>query len=289
MPDYSLWLVEYARCDAQPVSSLVYSHHNQGLTSIPFSFLVIRGEGRTIAVDTGYFDVGYGHELSLRFAVQPVRPISLVLADLGFRGEDFDSVILTHAHYDHLGGASAFPRARFYLQKRELQGWLDVLARPQTYSFLTAAIDPADIRGLSELMAEHRLTLVEGQVDDLFPGISLVPVWESHTYGSQVVTVEQASPANGKWVFTGDACYTLANFGDNPPDGPFLPVGFGVGSLTEMVSALVKIYQLAGGELGRLIIPHDPTMWETYPSRLTSGGMHIAEIQLAAGEETRLA
>ncbi len=290
MDAYSIWLVEYGYCATQPVSSLMYSLHNQGVRTIPFTFLIVKGNGRVIAVDTGYLDEGYGHELSVRFGMTAIRPIRNALADIGVRGEEVDTVILTHAHYDHLGGSAVFPNAHFYLQKKELLDWMEVLARPKEYAFLTAALDPNDIRNAIDLANAGRLTLLDGPAENILPGISCVPVFDSHTYGHQVVTIAKAGGESGeRWVFTGDACYSYENYGGVDGRGPYLPVGFGVGSITGMVDALATIRELAGGDLRRLIITHDGDMWGAHPSAATSDGMHIAEVQLAAGEKSRLA
>ncbi len=288
MESYSIWLLEYGYCSVQPVSSLIYSKHNQGIRQIPFTFLVMKGNGHTIAVDTGYYDTGYAHELSLRFAMTRMQPIEDMLAAIGIAGGEFDAVLLTHAHYDHLGGAKAFPNAHFYIQKKELFDWIEIMAKPQAYSFLTAAIDPGDIQYAVGLIGEQRMTLLDGQVDDLLPGISLVPVFDTHSYGHQLVTVRRGINDDSRWIFTGDACYSFENFGADPAIGPYLPVGFGVGSLTNMVAALDLIHNLAEGDLRRLIIPHDDDMWRNFPSSVTREGMHIAEIQLAPGETSRL-
>ncbi len=289
MDAYSIWLVEYGYCATQPVSSLMYSRHNQGIRTIPFTFLILKGNGRTVAVDTGYIDEGYAHELSVRFDMTAIRPIEKALADIGVRGEEMDTVILTHAHYDHLGGSKAFPNAHFYLQKKELLDWIEALARPKEYAFLTAALDPNDIRNAIDLADAGRLTLLDGAAENILPGVSCTPVFNSHTYGHQVVSIAKAG-GNGdeRWVFTGDACYSFENYGADGK-GPYLPVGFGVGSITGMVDALVTIRDLAGGDLNRLIITHDSDMWKVHPSAVKSDGMHIAEVQLAAGEKSRLA
>ena len=289
MNAYSIWLVEYGCCATQPVSSLMYSRHNEGIRTIPFTFLILRGnDGRTIAVDTGYIDEGHAHELSIRFGMTAIRPIEKALADIGIRGEEVDTVILTHAHYDHLGGSKAFPNAHFYLQKKELFDWMETLARPKEYAFLTAALDPNDIRNVVDLADAGRLTLLDGAAENLLPGISCIPVFNSHTYGHQVVTIDKDGGSAGeRWVFTGDACYSFENYGAEGK-GPYLPVGFGVGSITGMVEALVKIRELAGGDLKRLIITHDSDMWEAHSSAVKSDGMHVAEVQLAAGERSRI-
>ncbi|HEY9594412.1 MAG TPA: MBL fold metallo-hydrolase, partial [Spirochaetia bacterium] len=109
MSDYSMWLVEYGYCTTQAVSSLVFGRHNAGIRTIPFSFLVLKGKDHLVAVDTGYYDEGYAHELTVRFGVDRVKPIETALQEIGIRGEDVDTVIITHAHYDHMGGIKAFP------------------------------------------------------------------------------------------------------------------------------------------------------------------------------------
>jgi len=288
--NYSIWLIEYGYCTTQPVSSLVFSKHNQGVRTIPFTFLIVKGNGHTIAVDTGYFDEGYAHDLTVKFGVDRIKSIDTALAEIGIKGSEVDTVIITHAHYDHLGGTRAFPKAHFYMQERELTEWIKVMALPRQYAFLSAALDPADIKNVVELMAQGRLTLVDGQVSNLLPGISLEPVFDSHTYGMQLVTIDNRDKNgnNNPWVFTSDACYSFDNFGANPETGPYFPVGFGVGNLTEMVKALVRIYELAEHRLDRLIITHEERMWTNFPSKQTSEGMHVAEVQLSGKESSRV-
>ncbi len=290
MSDYSMWLVEYGYCTTQAVSSLVFGRHNAGIRTIPFSFLVLKGKDHLVAVDTGYYDEGYAHELTVRFGVDRVKPIETALQEIGIRGEDVDTVIITHAHYDHMGGIKAFPKAHFYLQQTELLEWIKVLALPPRFDFLSAAIDPGDVKNVIELMAQKRLTLVDGPVTDLLPGISVFPAYESHTYGLQLVTIDDTDERGepSPWVFTSDAAYSFENFGPEGTFDSYSPVGFGVGSLTGMVGSLETIRKLARGRIDRLIIPHDAAMWRRFPTAGTSDGMHVAEIRLHAGEKTRL-
>ena len=290
MDDYSMWLVEYGTCTKQPVSSLVYGRHNSGIRSIPFTFLVVKGKGHLIAVDTGYYDEGYAHELTVKFGVDRMKSVDLALSELGFRGADFDTVILTHAHYDHIGGIKAFPNAHFIMQEHELLEWMKVLALPKEYDFLSAAINPGDIANLVALMEKKSLTLVDGPVEDILPDISLHPVFDSHTYGLQLVRIRNhdAEGSYDDWIFTSDACYSFDNLSKDGRFGTYFPVGFGVGSITGMVRALETIRVLSHDRLDRLIIPHEAEMWRRFPVKKTSNGMYIAEICLAAGEASRI-
>lgn len=290
MGNYSMWLLEYAYCTTQPVSSLVYGKHNAGLTTIPLTFMILKGNGHTIAIDTGYYDEGYGHELTVKCGADKVIPIEGAMASIGISGEEVDTVILTHAHYDHSGGIKAFPNAHFYIQEKEVLDWIKVLAKPREYDFLTIALDPNDLKSMIDLMVENRITLLNGEVKDLLPGIDVIPLHDTHTYGLQMLTITNTDVDGNpeKWVFVGDACYSFDNFGDRDFDGVYRPVGFGVGNLTKMVEALDLSMKLAGGRKDRMIVSHEATMWDTFPTKVDENNMHTAEIYLAEGEESRM-
>jgi glyoxylase-like metal-dependent hydrolase (beta-lactamase superfamily II) len=50
----------------------------------------------------------------------PEWEIPAVLAKVGRNSEDIDIVIVTHCHYDHVGGNKWFARARFFIHRNEI-------------------------------------------------------------------------------------------------------------------------------------------------------------------------
>src|SRR5512135_186512 len=159
MPNYSMWLIEYAHCPTQPVGSLLAGQHNQGETMLAFTYLVLRGEGHVALVDVGYNYAGNGKAKADHFGVTDWQPPDRLLAKVGLRPADVDTIILTHAHFDHMGNLPAFPNAKLFLQQRELSEWINVLGKGPKYGFLTQAIDPEDIVAAVRAAGEGRLVL----------------------------------------------------------------------------------------------------------------------------------
>jgi glyoxylase-like metal-dependent hydrolase (beta-lactamase superfamily II) len=149
--------------------------------------LLVRGNGRTILIDTGVGEK-YGEKFRSIYSIDlENRTLEQRLGEYGVRPEDVTDVILTHLHFDHVGGAvrregnalaPAFPNARHYLQKRHWE-W---------------AMRPSD-RDKASFIPENYMPLYErGMVDvvdgttELFPGIRLETV-DGHTFAQQLVRI----------------------------------------------------------------------------------------------------
>jgi len=286
MTEYSIWMLEYAHCPTQPISSIIYTQHNQGERLLTFTYLVLKSRDHTIMVDVGYNYADYGRELADKFEVVDWQPPEKVLAKIGLTPANIDTVLLTHAHFDHMGNLMAFPNAHFYLQKKEINDWIWALSLPNKFSFISAATNPHDVTNAITLGEQGRLTLVDGTVQNVIPGIHLLPVYDSHTFGSQLIVIDNESLNGHKdpWVVAGDNCYAYENLLGVNNSGVYLPVGFGVGNLVNMTMALDQMMELVNGNIDRIIIGHEPKSWDHFPSWKTSDGLYVAELHLAPGE-----
>jgi N-acyl homoserine lactone hydrolase len=113
MGNYSMWVLEYTHIPNQAVSVVFAGQHNKGFLLMPFSYLVIKGEGHVAMVDVG-MDPGqddYARQLTQVDNVQDWQPPENVLARIGLQPSDVDTVFLTHAPYDHMGNLMVFPNA----------------------------------------------------------------------------------------------------------------------------------------------------------------------------------
>jgi len=273
--DYTIQVVEYGRTVDQPVGVALYGAYNVGIDSMPYGFVLARNADRVVLVDAGFEAVGSGDWMRVKFHVDPyVSPVAM-LRSAGVEPEQVTDVIVTHAHYDHMGSLGSFPHARYYLQRQELEKWKWALGLGPRFSAITAACNPDDVAAAERLVAEGRMRLLDGAVSELLPGISVDVAPNAHSYMLQFAIFETRS--FGRFIAAGDGAFSRRNFTGMNNDGAFVPQGFGVGSQTDMVLALEKLERLVGGEIERIIIVHEP---ETYagPSVRVVNGMRIAEV-----------
>lgn len=282
-PDYSIWVIEFAQARS-PLGLLL--HGQAGDRDIPYCFTVLRSAEHTILVDAGYADTGRGRELAREDGITVWRDPAELLARAGAEPRDVDAILVTHAHFDHLGNVAAFPNATVYIQRREVEKWSWAVSLPRSMDWLKQGVSIDDLAGLLGLAGQGRLRLVDGPAADVFPGISLVPDFDTHTYGHQHVVIRNAS--SGVWVVPGDVMFLYANIEGIGGDGRYVPIGLAMGSQQNCMLALDGLMRLTEGETSRILPGHEKLLWQRHPSHRYPDGLHLAEVCLRPGEASRL-
>jgi glyoxylase-like metal-dependent hydrolase (beta-lactamase superfamily II) len=289
MSDYSIWMLEYAWVPDAPTSSLVYGRHNMGNEKLPYCYTLLRGHGKTILLDCGLNNASHGKEFVERFNVQNWFPPREVLAEVDCTPEEIDHVILTHAHFDHMGGLELFPNATFYIQQQELAAWVSIMALDRRFRWLLTATDTGDMLQAVQLAREGRMRGIDGNIDDLFPGIDLRIARDTHTAASQYIVIRNDGKQHSDdvFVYTGDLLYRHDNMhGGNPDDPVYLPVGLAFGSQTNLVFATHEILKTTNFDIRRVLTPHEPAMTSMYPSRTTKNGHYLIEVALGESQKS---
>ncbi len=291
MADYSIWVLEYAAVELFPFSVMMYGPQHRGTRKLPYAYALLKGRGETILIDTGYDHVAYGKELADAYGVSNYHGPREVLAECGTKPEDVTSVFITHAHFDHMGAIHMFPNAKFYVQKSEIDKWVWALTLGAQYRFLVGGGDPADIVRAVEAAKEGRMILIDGDQEDVLPGIDVHLAADTHTYGSMYVTIRNDGARNStdKWIFAGDLIYTYDNLTGLDPQAPqIVPIGLAVGSQHNLIFSSDEMLKSVGGEVRRVIPVHEDRLRTTFPSRLTDKGLQVVEIALAKGDKSRV-
>jgi N-acyl homoserine lactone hydrolase len=291
MTAYSIWVMEYAYVSEQPTGLFIYGAHNQGHRKMPYGYVVIKGQDRTMMVDVGYNHEAYGKEMAESWGVRNWHPPRTVLGEIGMRPEDISTVFITHAHFDHMGNMQEFPNATFYIQERELSKWVWSMSLERRFRWLMLGIDPADIMRTVDLARQKRLVCVNGDREDVAPGVDLHAAFDTHTWGSMYVTVRNDLMSNSSdaWVFAGDLVYAHENLrGTDPHDPQYIPVGLATGSQFTLITTTEEMIGNAGGDYRRVVPVHEERLKDLFPSRISKDGLRITELALADGDSSRV-
>ncbi|MBV9492960.1 MAG: N-acyl homoserine lactonase family protein [Acidobacteria bacterium] len=249
---YEVLAVRYGIIPDFPVAELVKGAEPDRKLDIAMMVWLVRGNGRTVLVDSGFYRPQFFKSWKLNAFRRPDEAV----AAAGVKAADVTDIIITHAHWDHVDGAALFPKAQIWIQKDE-------------YAYYTGAawqaggshggIEPEDMQYLLKANTEGRLHLVDGDAE-ILPGIR---VWTGgrHTYASQFVTV-------GGIVLASDNLYLYENLDKH------LPIGETFDAVSNL-AAQDKMKTLA--KEPRFIVPgHDPAVLTKFP-KVADGVVKISD------------
>ena len=256
---WQVFVLEYARSKEQPWVDLISGMYNDGVVDLPFSFVLARNGERNVLIDTGFMqdDHSFSQKFGIPAWISPVR----MLATLDIAPDQISDIVVTHAHFDHMGSIAEFPRAHIHIQKSELLSWYEAIALPKRFAHLTAIIDPDNLRTALEASIEHRVTLIDGDKDNILPGIH-ARLGSGHTIGQQFVLVDTDA---GRRVISGDCAYSRRQFTGHNHDGVYVPLNNAVGSVWEQLKTIDKMNDELGGDLSKLVVLHDVERWKGHP------------------------
>jgi glyoxylase-like metal-dependent hydrolase (beta-lactamase superfamily II) len=242
-PRYEVYAVRYATLLGFPRSALVLGADSTRI-DLAMMVWVVKGEGRTILVDAGYYRKEFTSTWKTDGYVTPAEAVGR----LGIEPEDVTDIVISHMHWDHADGVDLFPKAKVWVQREEFEFYRDPANQKNTGVF------PVDVAMLQEIERAGRLGLVPGDSQTVAPGVTVF-TGGRHTKQSQYVAVPTKA---GTVILASDNVYLYDNLTRHRP----------IAATWDTVSNLKaqdRMKRLASAP--RLVVPgHDPAVFDRFPS-----------------------
>jgi glyoxylase-like metal-dependent hydrolase (beta-lactamase superfamily II) len=246
-PEYSIQAIRYASAEDE-VAGLVMGAPKGEKINIAMVVWLIRGGSRNIL-----FDSGYHRDTFLKYfpSTEYIRPDEAVKL-AGVQPEEITDIVISHAHWDHMGGIDLFPKAAVWIQKEEFRYYTGDAWQPGGHH---GGIDPDDVQQLVRLNTGGRLRLVDGDNVEIFPGIRAY-TGARHTYASQYLRVE----GNPTFVLASDNCYLYRNMAEHKASATFSEA-----DQPANIKNQVRMAELAGSA-DRVVPGHDILQFLKFPT-----------------------
>ncbi len=229
-----------------------------------YFFWILRdADGRTTVLDCG-FAPEVGRRRRRELLVDPIT----ALAALGIAPADVTRLVVSHAHYDHIGNLDRLPAAEVVMTRRELDFWTGPHAERTQFAHSTEA---GELATLARARDDARVTTFDGHLD-LSGGVSLLEVG-GHTPGQLVAL---APVPGGTAVLAADA---LHFYDELETDRPF----FVVADLEAMYAGFDLLAELTAPADHVLVAGHDADVGRRFPGRVSGTGIDDLVIRVEAG------
>lgn len=249
-PEYSIEAIRFGTIPQFRVASLVAGADAAERIDIATVIWLIRGGGRNILFDTGYHRPTPGFD---RFKTTDyIRPDEAVRL-AGVEPDQITDVVISHVHWDHMGGIDLFPAATIWIQRDEYDYYMGRSWQPGE----TRGADLEDLVTLLKRNAAGKVRLVDGDDREILPGIRAY-TGARHTFASQYLRVA-GTPA---YVLASDNCYLYRNLDTKAP----IAQTFAAGDRAANLAALDRMVTLAGAR-ERVVPGHDPLQFERFPAK----------------------
>lgn len=244
VPHYSIQAIRFADSPGDKVAEMVIGAPPRERVDTVYAVWLIRGGGRNILFDSGFHRARW-----LWTAKNYLSPDDAVRL-AGVEPAAVTDIVISHAHWDHLGGIDLFPKAMVWIQKEEYRYYTQTAWQPGGDH---DGIDPDDIVELVKLNTEGRVRLVDGDDVELFPGIRAY-TGGRHTYAAQYIRVDGSPP----FVLASDNVYLYRNLSEHKPSATFTEADYPAN-----LAAQQRMIELAGSP-DRIVPGHDALQFQRF-------------------------
>jgi len=246
IPNYSIQAIRIADSPGDSVSEMVIGAPKDEKIDTMYAVWLIRGGGHNILFDSGFHRDRWFKLWTIKDYLRPDEAVKLA----GVQPDEITDIVVSHAHWDHMGGIDLFPKATIWIQKDEFRYYTGDAWQPGGQH---GGIDPDDIQELVKLNTEGRVRLVNGDNVEILPGVRAY-TGGRHTYASQYILVE-GSP---RFVLASDNACLYRSLIEGKASATFSEADY-----PASIAAQKRMIELAGS-IDRVVPGHDSLQFQKF-------------------------
>lgn len=246
--NYEIFALKFGeRTNKIPVSDAAVGATGNDSLNVCFMYWLLKGNnGKIILVDAGFTD-----DMKINPKFIAWSPPEQMLAKINIKPEEVTDIILTHPHWDHIGGIDLFADAQVWMQKDDYDYFVGTAWQEGENK---NGFNEKDVLKIVQRNLNKKLILVKGDNIEILPGIKVF-TGSKHTYESQYVLVRSGSD---KVIIASDNAWFYYNLTSLLP----IPLTHDAKAYSENLKRMKTMVTSVD-----LVIPgHDPLVFSKFPS-----------------------
>lgn len=181
--NYEIFAIKFGeRTHKVAYSEVAIGSKSKDSTAVYFMFWLLKGNNsKNILIDAGFND---DMEINPRM-IKYSKPDSM-LKPLQLKPADITDIIITHPHWDHIGGIDLFPNAHVWMQQKDYEYFIGTAWQKGGNNI---GYNEKDVLKIVQRNIAKKLTLIQGDNKEIIPGIKVF-TGSKHTFESQFVLVQ---------------------------------------------------------------------------------------------------
>ena len=200
--NYEIYVLKYASLKFKfPVTFFAVGSTSKDSIQPCYMVYLLKGKnGKNILVDAGFTETPPIYNMAVFNYVRPDEMLKKINVDLA----SITDIILTHPHWDHIGGIDLFPNAMVWMQEQDFNYFVGTAWQNNIDS---SGFNTKDVLKIKQKKLDKKLQLIKGDSVEIMPGIRVF-TGSKHTYESQYVLV---GTGNDKVILASDNSWLYYN------------------------------------------------------------------------------
>jgi glyoxylase-like metal-dependent hydrolase (beta-lactamase superfamily II) len=182
--EYEVYAIRFGKHGFIKLSEVAVGAPDKDSVGDCFMFWLLKGNGKNILVDAGFLLNENSNRDHFWNNSNYIRPDSALLR-INLKPNDITDVVITHPHWDHIGGIELFPLARIWMQHDD---YCYFVGSAWQKSGISGGFYKQDVTNIVAKNLEGKLNLIKGDSIEIFPGIRAF-IGSKHTWESQYLLV----------------------------------------------------------------------------------------------------